>query len=93
MPVRELLARTTSHELTEWMAYERVAGPLGGRRIDYAAALISAVLANVNSSGKGKAFEVSDFLIEWSAEASEPMGPDDIWAEIERAHRAFTTGR
>lgn len=29
MPVSELLARTSSYELTEWMAYENAFGPLG----------------------------------------------------------------
>lgn len=72
------------------MAYERVAGPLGDRRIDMAAALICAVLANVNKDSKSKAFEVDDFMPEWSAESTEPDTPDQIWSEVERAHAAFT---
>ncbi|MGH3780698.1 MAG: phage tail assembly protein T [Pseudonocardiaceae bacterium] len=93
MTVRELLARVTSRELSEWMAYEQVAGPLGSKRIDYAAALISAVLANVNSSAKSKAFSIDDFMVDWLVTTSEDAGPEGIWTEVERAHKAFTTGR
>ncbi|MFJ4828390.1 hypothetical protein ACIP79_00390 [Streptomyces sp. NPDC088747] len=31
MTVRELLARIDSHELAEWAAYERFAGPVGNQ--------------------------------------------------------------
>lgn len=31
MPVREMLARFSSPELAEWMAYENVAGPVNGQ--------------------------------------------------------------
>lgn len=75
------------------MAYERVSGPLGGRRIDLATALICAVLANVNKDSKSKAFEVDDFMPDWAAEQVESSTPDQIWSEVERAHAALTKGR
>ncbi|WP_119728334.1 hypothetical protein [Thermomonospora amylolytica] len=44
MPVGELLARTTSPELTQWMAYERAQGGLaGGYRDEALATLIDRV--------------------------------------------------
>jgi hypothetical protein len=44
MTVRDLLARTTSRELAEWVAYEHHAGPLGPAwRDDTAAATLEAL--------------------------------------------------
>lgn len=40
MTVAELLARTSSRELSEWAAYERHAGPLGSSWRDEALAAI-----------------------------------------------------
>lgn len=63
MTVADLDARLTSSELTEWMAYERLTGPLGRRRQDIQAATIAATIANANRSSKGKKFKIDDFLI------------------------------
>lgn len=81
----------SSRELSEWMAYERVAGPLGGQRIDVAAALISATIANVNREPRTQAYPVTDFLVDWDGPA-EPasMSPDELWAQIRQAHAAIT---
>jgi hypothetical protein len=64
------------------MAYERVAGPLGSARVDVAAALVSAVIANVNREANGKAFEIKDFMPEWQAESNQSMSPDEVWQSI-----------
>lgn len=61
MTVAELDARLTSSELTEWMAYEQLTGPLGRRRQDIQAATIAATIANANR-GKGRKLKVKDFL-------------------------------
>lgn len=37
----EMLERISSAELTEWLAYERVTGPLGGERADAQSALVA----------------------------------------------------
>lgn len=37
----EMLERISSAELTEWRAYERVSGPLGGERADAQSALVA----------------------------------------------------
>ncbi|WP_431888730.1 phage tail assembly protein T [Nocardiopsis alba] len=62
MPVRELLARTDSAELTEWAAYEKVTGPLGPERADIHAGIIAATIANANSKKKHKP---ADFIPRW----------------------------
>ena len=65
MPVAELLARTPSRELTDWMAYEKMTGPLGPERADLHAGIIAATIANANR-GKGKRrFRPADFMPKW----------------------------
>lgn len=64
MTVGDLLARTSSHELTEWMAYERISGPLDGGREDHQLAVIAKTIADVNR-GKRAPFKLDDFVIEW----------------------------
>lgn len=83
------MAGITSHELSEWMAYERVAGPLGGRRIDVAAAVMSAVVANSNRDPKSRAVPVEDFLVNWDGPVRDTMSPEGIWAQVKQAHSAF----
>ena len=85
MPVRELLARISSRELTEWMAYERVTGPLDSRlRGDISAGIIAATVAN--SFGSKKKLKPSDFLPRWFKRRKTP---DEIWAEVVKATAAF----
>lgn len=62
--VAELDRRISSHELTEWMAFERIEGPLGPRRSDFHAAQIVAAIAQSNAK-KGKRYKLSDFLLAW----------------------------
>ena len=60
MTVRELLSRISSLELAEWMQFYGLS-PFGDERNDLQAGIIAATIANVNS-GKGKAFQPSDFM-------------------------------
>lgn len=85
--VAELLARITSRELSEWMAYEQVAGPLGGRRIDHAAALITSAVLNANR-GKGQPRRSPEQLLpEWGRpRARRRMGPDEMWTAAQAAN-------
>lgn len=62
MTVATLENSLSSYELTEWMAHERINGPLGARRGDMQAATVAWVVANANR-GKGKKFKITDFLI------------------------------
>lgn len=65
MPVAELLARTSSAELTEWMAYEKISGPLGGARLDLLNSVLAAVVANTARGKKGRMARAKDFLPKW----------------------------
>lgn len=60
----ELLARTSSAELTEWMAYERVTGPLGPERTDALVATLAATVANT-ARAKGRKADPKDFMPKW----------------------------
>lgn len=64
MPVSELLERVSSQELTEWQAYEEIAGPLGPARSDLQAAIVAATVANA-ARHKGKPATPADFIPEW----------------------------
>ncbi|MEU9972352.1 hypothetical protein [Streptomyces sp. NPDC051014] len=61
----ELLARTSSAELTEWMAYEQITGPLGGARLDILNAILTAVVANTARGKNGRRARPQDFLPKW----------------------------
>lgn len=65
MTVAELLARTTSHELTEWRAYEQSFGPLGPERGDWNAATVAHVVAAANAGKRAKRLKITDFLLTW----------------------------
>lgn len=79
----ELLARISSSELSEWMAYERLTGPLGDRRGDLQAAIVAAVVANANRS-KGRALTPNDFVPVWD---KRPKTPEELWKAAMAAFR------
>lgn len=64
MPVAEMLARVSSSELTAWIAYERVTGPLGPARADLQAGIVASTVANANRS-KGRRAVPADFIPTW----------------------------
>ncbi|GGQ07796.1 hypothetical protein BKA00_007432 [Actinomadura coerulea] len=72
MPVSELLERVSSRELSEWMAYERVAGPLGFDRADVQSAIVAATVANANR-GKGKPLTPADFVPKWDRKPKQTV--------------------
>lgn len=54
MPVSELEERVSSRELTEWIAYQRVAGPIGPARADALTAyLVQQMYASSGNLKKG----------------------------------------
>lgn len=59
----------SSVEFAEWQAFERLEGELGPARDDWRAAMIAAVIANVNKDKGRKAFEPGDFIPDWAAAA------------------------
>ncbi|MCI3271027.1 phage tail assembly protein T [Streptomyces cylindrosporus] len=85
MPVRELLARTSSRELTEWMAYEKVTGPLDSRlRTDISAGIVAATVAN--SQGSKRKLQPSDFIPKWF---KRRKSPEEIWQDVLKANAAL----
>ncbi|WP_240799752.1 hypothetical protein [Streptomyces sp. A1277] len=70
----ELLRRCSSAELTEWMAYEKITGPLGPERMDVLLASLTATVANT-ARGKGqRAKGPEDFMPKWDQGAPAQGG-------------------
>ena len=65
IPVAELLARVSSAELTDWIAYEEIAGTLGPERDDILNAILCATIANANRDRKTRKATPKDFLPTW----------------------------
>ncbi|MEU0133404.1 hypothetical protein ABZ172_05085 [Streptomyces sp. NPDC006296] len=84
----ELLARCTSAELTEWMAYEQVTGPLGPERLDLLFGILTATVSN-GSRGKGqRAKEPRDFIPKWDQGARrEPADWRQMLAQVKSMNR------
>jgi hypothetical protein len=75
------LARVTATEFLEWMAYERVTGPLDNSRGDVNAALVAKTIVDVNVGEEGHDLKLSDFLIKWGTkdeDAHPGFDPDNI---------------
>ncbi|MGW4986312.1 phage tail assembly protein T [Streptomyces mirabilis] len=73
----------TSREITEWMAYERVSGPLGPERLDSLIAMLTATVANT-ARGKGsRAATPKDFMPKWDRDARQD------WREMLAAVKAY----
>jgi len=87
MTVADLDSRLGSAELTEWMVFEKITGPLGRRRQDIQAATIAATIANSNRSKKGKKFKMADFLIPYGQE--ERKGPQQMLDAIRGINRSM----
>lgn len=84
----ELLARCTSAELAEWMAYEKVTGPLGPERLDLLFGILTATVSN-GSRGKGqRAREPKDFIPKWDQGAKrEPADWTQMLAAVKAMNR------
>ena len=84
----ELLARCTSDELCEWMAYEQVTGPLGPERMDLLFGILTATVSN-GSRGKGqRAREPKDFIPKWDQGAGrQPADWRQMLATVKTMNR------
>lgn len=87
MTVREMMSRMSSRELTEWMAYERVCGPIGPSRSDVHAGIVASTVANAMKGKRGKRFEPKDFIPEW--DKKEQTWEDQL-AIVKRVHGSLT---
>lgn len=82
MTVGELLGRIDSRELTEWMVYEKLTGPLGGRRTDYAAGIVAAAVTNANRGKGSPVRKAEDFVPQWGGKtARRKLTPEELWAK------------
>lgn len=68
------------------MAYERITGPLGGARVDVAAATVASTIANANRGKNKAAMKPDDFMPEWD---KRQQSDDEMWAAIRQAHTAM----
>lgn len=85
MPVAEMLRRTSSFEITEWMAYEQLTGPLDTRlRGDISASIVAATVAN--SQGAKRKLKPGDFIPTWF---KRKKTVEEIWAEVMKANTAL----
>lgn len=78
----------TSSELTEWMQFERITGPLGRRRADINAAMLAAVIAGVNTPKGARKPTISDFLIDYSR-VSARKSPTELLSKIRSLNAAL----
>lgn len=79
-----MLSRMSSREITEWVAYERIAGPLGPERLDILAGVISATVANSQSKKKHKP---ADFIPQWDQRRGQTW--QEQLAAVRAANRAL----
>ena len=61
MPVRELLQRIGSDEITEWMAFYQLE-PFGDMRADLRSGVIASTFANANRTKHARPFTPEDFM-------------------------------
>lgn len=73
MTVAELKERMSYAEFVDWQAYYLIE-PFGGVRDDLHAALVVAMLANVNRDPKKHkaAYKVSEFMPDWWKDKADP---------------------
>lgn len=88
--VSELLDRTSSRELTEWMTYDATQG-LPDRRQEILLASLLALTANVNRDPKKQrdAYRPEDFMPWIEAEDDEDAEPVDMARRIEILNAAL----
>lgn len=79
MTVDELLERVDSRELSEWMAFERLEGPIGPWRRDFHAGMVASVLANIHrdKKKKKKPFSPDDFIPDWDQPLKEEQSMEE----------------
>ncbi len=81
MTVEELLSRMGSRELAEWMAFERLEGPLGTRHMDQLTAMQMAQQHNIHRSKSAKAATVETYLPTWDhGEGRKVQSPEEMLA-------------
>lgn len=91
MPVREMLQRIDSRELTEWMAYYELE-PFGAMRGDLHAGIIASTIANTHRDPKQRKqpFEPGDFMPDFAGDRRpQPQSWQQQLQMVEALNRAF----
>ena len=83
-----MLANIGSAELSEWMAYEKLTGPLGGARGDVQAALVASVIASVNRAKGQRAPTVAEFMPRWDR-TKVRKSPEELFRMAQMANAAL----
>ena len=88
LTVPELLAKTTSRDLAEWMAYYKIE-PFGEFRQDLRIAKLWCLLANINRDVKKqpRAFTIKDFLEVFKE--SELPGEEELRNKLDSVLKRF----
>lgn len=66
-----------SREVTGWMVFEQLFGPLGPERLDYLFAQLQATIANANRGKRGKTYKPADFAPRWADRERWPWAEKD----------------
>lgn len=74
-----------SREVTEWLAYEDVNGPLGQERLDYLAGLVAATAVNVWKGKEERPLGPLDLVEDWGGQRAKA---EEARREEERRHEA-----
>lgn len=82
-----MLAHVDSAELTEWIAYEQITGPLGSTRDDIHAGIIAATIYNANRGKNQRALKPDSFIPKWDKQ--KPQTWQDQLAAIREANKAL----
>jgi hypothetical protein len=95
MTVAELLSRTTSRELSEWMVYYELE-PFGEERADLRSGIVASTIANVNRDPKKqkKPYSPQDFLpkFEGGEGVKAALSPEALRRKWEMVVAAFGGG-
>lgn len=88
-----MLKQMSSAELVDWMAYEKIAGPLGGARADYHAAQISAAITNGIKALAGKRGDgnLSSHVLKWdnARQPEQQQSPQDMKRQLRGLNKAL----
>ncbi len=72
-----MLAKMSSEELSEWIAFDRLE-PIGWARVDLVGGLLCSLIANQNRKRGSKAFKPGDFMPFLERETLDISDPDAL---------------
>lgn len=86
-----------SKELTYWMAFQEIEGPIGQTRDDILAAMIAERITTMQGGKKAKKVKITDFIMKWGGgkKKTEQQTPEQqksiLKALTSRFKGSFTT--